>query len=158
MLIHIIGRQQSGLCNPMIHREIGILGRAGKLPEPPAEIKDKEYRIEYLSRLALALKTLETEGFVKTMTELAPLGEAGRLDFLDNFDIDLITRDMSRNNGMPSTWLKDKEQRDKERQQRAQQAQAAAIADRVPDLAKAAKNLSQKPEDGSITQEILNAA
>jgi len=158
LLIHIIGRMQSGYFNPQIHRVIGILGRAGKLPAIPEQLKDKDYKVEYLGRLALALKTLESEGFVKTITELAPLFDAGRADYLDNFDTDKITRDLSMNNGMPATWLKDIEERDKERRGRAEQAQAQAMMEQLPDLAKAAKAGSQKPEDGSITQELIDAA
>lgn len=158
LLIHIIGRMQSGYFNPQIHRVIGILGRNNKLPPIPEELVGKDYKVEYLGRLALALKTLETEGFVKTLNELAVLSEAGRLDFLDNFDLDKITRDMSMNNGMPATWLKDLDKRDEERAIRAEQAQQQAMMERLPDLSKAARNLSQKPEEGSITQEILNEA
>lgn len=168
LLTPIIGRLQSELFNPLIHRVIGVLNRQTKknadgsvsslLPPMPEELSERDYRIEYLGRLALALKTLETEGFVKTMAELAPLGEAGRLDYLDNFDIDLVSRDMSRNNGMPSTWLKDIEQRDAERAARQQQAQAQALMERAPDAAKAIKSVSQKPEEGSIAQELLNEA
>lgn len=161
MLTPIIGRLQSELFNPLIHRVIGILGRADKLPPIPVEIKDKDYRIEYLGRLALALKTLETEGFVKTMNELKAYNEANPEAspyWVDNFDMDTASRDISRNNGVPPTWLKDIKTRDNERKARAEKAQAESFADRVPDLAKAAKNLSQKPEDGSITQEVLNAA
>jgi len=158
LLIHIIGRMQSGYFNPQIHRVIGILDRANKLPEIPKVMSEKDYRIEYLGRLALALKTLESEGFVKTMEELKYLFDAEREDYLDNFDTDKITRDVSMNNGMPATWLKDITLRDQERRQRAQQAQAQAMLDRAPELAKAAKAASQKPEDGSITKEIIDAA
>jgi len=156
LLTPIVGRLQSSYFNPMIHRIIGILGRAGKLPPIPEQLAGKEYRIEYLGRLALALKTLETEGFVKTMAEIAPLIEAGRMDLLDNYELDIACRDISRNNGAPATWLKDIEKRDAERQQRAQQAQAAAIAERLPDVSKAVKNVSQKPEAGSIAERVLS--
>lgn len=163
LLIHIIGRMQSSYFNPLIHRVIGILQRAGKLPEIPEELAEKEYRIEYLGRLALVLKTLETEGFVKTMTELKSMVELKAMGeeapaFLDNYDEDIIARSIGMNNGMPAIWLVDIEKRDAERQQKAQQAQAAAMLDRAPDLAKAAKNLSTKPEEGSITQEMKDAA
>jgi len=165
LLVHIIGRMQSSYFNPMIHRTIGILDRQGMLPPMPKGLAEgKEYRIEYLGRLALTLKTLESEGFVKTMTELKTMVELKALDkeeelpFLDNYDKDIISRDIGRNNGMPATWLKDIKKRDAERADRKRQAQEAAIMDRVPDLSKAAKNLSQKPEEGSITEGVLNAS
>jgi len=168
LLIAIIGRLQSELFNPLIHRVIGVLSRQQKkklddslsplLPPMPPIMEGREYRIEYLGRLALALKTLESEGFVATMGQLAMLIDAGKPELLDNFDIDKIARDMSMNNGMPSTWLTDIEKRDKARAARAQQIQAQTLMEQAPGLAKAAKNLSQKPEDGSITQEVLSGA
>jgi len=82
----------------------------------------------------------------------------GGFEFLDNYDMDTIAREMARNNGMPSTWLKDIKQRDKERTEKRARAEQQGMLDRAADLSKAAKNLSQKPEEGSITQEMINAA
>lgn len=158
MLIHIIGRMQSGYFNPQIHRVIGILDRAEKLPPIPEVLSEKEYKIEYLGRLALALKTLETEGFVKTMETMRSFIEGNLLDFLDNFDIDKLTRDMSMNNGMPATWLKAIKQRDVDRAAKAEQARTQAMMEQLPDVAKGIKAVSQKPEEGSPAQEMLNAA
>ena len=157
LLIHIIGRMQSGYFNPMIHRIIGILGRAGKLPDVPEQLKEVDYRIEYLGRLALALKTLQTEGFVKTMEELRPLTEMERIEWLDNYDIDEAARGIGMNNGVPATWLKSIVDRDTQRDADAQQAQVQAALEQMPDLAKGVKNLSQKPEEGSPAQEVMNA-
>jgi len=161
LLVHIIGRMQSSYFNPLIHRVIGILDRAGKLPPIPATLDNKDYRVEYLGRLALTLKTLESEGFVKTMTELKAMAElAPEVDFgfLDNYDRDRISRDLGRNNGMPSTWLMDVKERDAERLRKKEMAQAQSMMDRAPDLAKAAKSLSTKPEEGSPLQGIIDEA
>ena len=171
LLIHIIGRLQSGYFNPMIHRIIGVLSRQQKknrdgsfsslLPPMPEVLSEVDYRIEYLGRLALALKTLETEGFVKTMTELKAYRELNPEEapyWLDNFEMDITSRDISRNNGSPARWLKDIKNRDADRKKLQQQAQAAAVLDRIPDLSKASRNLSTKPEAGSIMEGVVNAA
>ena len=157
-LTPIIGRLQSELFNPMIHRVIGILGRAGKLPAMPESISGKDYTIEYLGPLALAMKTLETQGFVIAMEQLKGFGEMERFEYLDNFNIDQISRDLSRNNGMPATWLKDIKVRDAERKERAKTLQLQQLMENVPGLSKALGDLGKKPEDGSITQGIVNAA
>jgi len=78
--------------------------------------------------------------------------------YLDNYNKDTISREMARNNGMPSTWLKDIKQRNAERAEKQARAEQQGMLDRAADLSKAAKNLSQKPEEGSITQEMINAA
>ena len=49
----------------------------------------------YLGRLALALRTLETEGLTQLMLEWAPMAEIS--NFLDNLDTDEAFRESSRN-------------------------------------------------------------
>ena len=158
LLTPIIGRLQSEFFNPLINRIIGILTRAGKLPPMPAALSEKDFKVEYLGRLALALKTLDSEGFVKTMADLLPLAEAGITDWLDNFDIDEITRNMGRNNGMPSTWIKAMKAVKKERFDRQQAQAQQALMENAKDLSGAVKNLSVKPEEGSIAEGAINAA
>lgn len=157
-LTPIIGRLQSGLFNPMIQRVIGILGRQGKLPPMPEELVDKDFSVMYLGRLALALRTIETEGLTKTLLEWAPLADMNILDWLDNLNVTVAFRDSARNNGVPATWLRSKDEVKKIQDDRAakqavqEQLEAAEIA------AKAAKAGSTKPEEGSPTAEVLNAA
>ncbi|KKL12458.1 hypothetical protein LCGC14_2535560, partial [marine sediment metagenome] len=82
-LTPIIGRLQSGLFNPMIQRVIGILSRQKKLPEMPEELSEQDFSIMYLGRLALALRTIETEGLVKTLNEWAVFVDMNILDWVD---------------------------------------------------------------------------
>lgn len=152
-----IGRRQTSLFNPMIHRIIGILGRQKLLPEMPAQLIGKDYSIMYLGRIALSLKTLESEGLTQVIAEWAPMAEAGRTQWLDNLEEDVAFRDSARNRGVPATWIKNEEKRDTERKQRAEQQQAQDLMDRAKDLTGAARNLSGKVEEGSPLQEIVNA-
>jgi len=150
-LTPIIGRLQSGLFNPMITRVIGILGRQGKLKPMPEELADADYSIMYLGRLALALRTLETEGLAKTLAEWSPMADMNILEWLDNIKQDVAFRDAARNNGVPATWLNSDDEvkaiRDERAEKEAAQAQLAA----AEQAAKAAKLGSGKPEDGSPT-------
>ena len=156
-LIPIIGRLQSGLFNPMIQRVIGILSKQKKLPEMPEELSEKEFSVMYLGRIALSLRTLEVEGMTKTLLAFEPLAGMNVIDWLDNIEMDEAFRESWRANGASATWLKDIETRDAERQARADAAAAQAQLDAAPDLMKAAKAGSTKPEDGSPTAEIMNA-
>ena len=153
-LTPIIGRLQSELFNPMIQRIIGILNGQGKLPEMPPELSEKEFSVMYLGRLALALRTLETEGFTKTLAEWGPLAEM--VDFLDNLDTDKAFRDSARNNGMPATWLKEIGKVQEERQAREQAAQQQQMVEQAESITKSAKQGSTKPEEGSLTERIIN--
>jgi hypothetical protein len=154
-LTPIIGRLQSGLFNPMIQRIINILSRKGLLPEIPDQLKGAEYSVMYLGRLALAMKTLETEGLAKTLAEWAPLAGQNIVEWLDNLDMDQSFRDSFRNNGGPATWLKDVKERDLERAQRDLKQQQAEMIQAAPELAKAYKQGSGKAEEGSLSQEVI---
>lgn len=157
LLTPIIGRLQSEFFNPLIHRILYILAENKKIPPAPEVLGDAEYSVQYLGRLALALKTLESEGFVKTIEQMRVFLEVGMTDFLDNFHIDQVVRDTSRNNGSPSVWLKELQLRDGERAARQQAMAQQQMMAAAPDLTKAVKNLSGKPEEGSIAQEMMNA-
>jgi hypothetical protein len=155
-LTPIIGRLQSELFNPMIHRMIGILSKKDKLPEMPSELSEQEFSIVYLGRLALALRTLETEGLAQLLLEWAPMAEIS--NHMDNLDADIAFRDSGRNRGVPATWFKNEEERDAKRAADAELARLREIVAAAPELAKAAKAAGTKPEEGSITEGIVNAA
>ncbi len=157
-LTPIIGRLQSGLFNPMIRRVIGILGRQGKLPTMPEELAEKDFSVMYLGRLALALRTIETEGLTKTLQEWAPLAGMDILDWLDHINIPVAFRDSARNNGVPATWLRSEEEVAQIQTDRAAQQAQQQILEAAPELAKAAKAAGTKAEEGSITDSITNAA
>lgn len=153
-LTPIIGRLQSELFNPMINRIIGILSKQDKLPDMPEELSEKDFSVIYLGRLALAMRTLESEGLQKTLLEWSPMAEVS--DFLDNLDTDLAFRDSARNNGMPATWLKDIEKVIEERQAREQAAQQAAAIEQAEQIAKASKQGGTKAEEGSLTERAMD--
>ena len=153
-LTPIIGRLQSELFNPMIQRIINILGKQGKLPPMPVELSEADFSVMYLGRLALALKTLETEGLAQLMLEWGPMAEVS--DFMDNLNTDKAFRDSSRNRGVPSSWLIEEDMRDQMRQARQQAAQQQQMMEQIPELAKAAKQGGSKPEEGSLTERAMN--
>jgi hypothetical protein len=155
-LTPIIGRLQSELFNPMIQRIIGILKEQNKLPEMPSELSEQDFSVMYLGRLALALRTLESEGLAKLLLEWAPMVEIS--DHMDNLNTDVAFRESSRNHGVPATWLKTTDERDAFRAAREQKIQQQALMEQIPDFAKAAKAGGTKPEEGSITEGLLNAA
>jgi hypothetical protein len=159
-LTPIIGRLQSEMFNPMIKRIVGILGRAGKIP---AILEEVSYKIEYLGKIALVLKSLETQGFVITMEQMMPIIEKQGAErdierIEDNFNFDQIARDISRNNGVPATWLRSEDEKQNIRNQREMLQRAMAVAEALPGLAKATADAGKAPEEGSITEGVMNAA
>jgi hypothetical protein len=164
-LTPIIGRLQSGLFNPMIQRVMGILGRQTKkntagevvslLPKMPEELAEQEFSVMYLGRLALALRTIETEGLTKTLLEWEPMANMNIMEWLDHINIPVAFRDSARNNGVPATWLRSTEDVKQIQDERAQQQAAQAQLEAAEQAAKAAKLGSTKPDEGSPTSEAM---
>lgn len=156
-IIAPIGRLQSELFNHLIRRCIGILGRGGRLPPVPAELLGQEYEIEYISKLALALKILEVRSLTTGIEVMSGMLET-RPDMMDNWDTDEIARGVPERVGWPVDWIRDKEERDEIREARAAQEQALQALQAVTEAAKAAPGVSKKVEEGSILAEIAGAA
>lgn len=157
MIIAPVGRLNSELNNPMIRRIIGIAGRAGRLPAVPPELVGQEYEIEYVSKLALALKILEvrslTSGLdvMKDMVEFAP-------DMRDNWDTDNIARGVPERLGWSEDWIRDKDERDEMRQARVEKEQAEQAAMLAIEAAKAAPGVSKNVEPESVLAQLAEAA
>ena len=142
----MLGRLQSELFNPLIDRCIGILYRAGKLPPVPEGIE--AYEVEYIGKLALAMKLMEVKSVTDTMAYIAPFAEANP-GVLDNFDEDKIVRGVGERMGMPADWLRPKEDIEEIRATRAQQMQMQQLIESGKDISEIIPKLSGKVDEGS---------
>lgn len=128
------GRKTTELITPIMRRVFAILLRAGAFPNPPANlvmerdglpfIPDPE--ITYTGRLALQLRAIHNDAYLRVMDSVAPLIGISP-EVMDHFDVDKIVRDLSRNEGLRSDWLRDEQIVEQIRMSRAE-AQAAAQA------------------------------
>ncbi len=111
--------------NPLLQRVFGILARLGAFPPPPDAFVQMgqvpEPKISYNSRVALALKAMENQAFIRHAEIMMPLWQS-RPETMDNYDFDEIARDMARNDGFPARWLVATENIEKMRQQRSEAA------------------------------------
>lgn len=64
----ILGRMEAELLGPIISRVFGILVRAGELPEQPEVLDGVEWRVEYVSPIALAQRGQKVERAVQMLT------------------------------------------------------------------------------------------
>jgi hypothetical protein len=127
-------RKTTELFNPLLRRVFNIHLRQGLFPPPPPDVivmnevtgipEIPEPEVTYTSRVALAIKSLHNLAFMRTMERLAPLIPL-KPEILDNFDMDNVSRDLGRNDGVPADWITDEDERDKMREERAAQMQAA---------------------------------
>ena len=158
-------RLTTEVISPLLRRCFGILTRAGKFPAAPTELQINtengpaipDPEISYNSRIALAIKSLENTAFYRSMELLGPMA-ANRPDILDNFDLDTIARDSSRNDGMPADWLLDEDERDKIRDARAQEIQKAQEMQMALAASEAAKNAGSVKSDSALAGALQKAA
>ena len=161
MLGPLIERQMSELLEPMIARIFGIMDRAGKFPQPPEELSDREIKIEYMSILANIQKQASFVGIQQILSMAGIISElqAGTgqpPNILDKIDCDEVIDQLADMYVVPSgIVLGDDavEERRAQREEAQQQAQAqqqglAALqagADAAPKLAGAGKDLAETP-------------
>ena len=153
LLAPTVGRQQSEYLGPMIEREIDVLASQGLLPDVPPALQeaDGEYNVVYDSPLSKVARAEEAAGFTRTLEVILPVVNATQdASALDNFDFDVITREMADIGAVPASWMKAKEMVDVQREQRAAAQQAAMEAQNAPAMLQgvaAAKKAGVTEED-----------
>lgn len=158
-------RQQSEVYSPLLQRVFGLLFRAGYFPEPPPEVLMPTQngvvlaapQVVYTSRVALAIKALENRAFVEFMQIIGPLVQL-RPDVLDNFDLDIAARLLAKNLSLPVKIIRDEQDRDADRQARAEAAQQQQAIASAQGAARAAKDASaaDPAKLGDLVQGLAN--
>ena len=137
LLAPTVGRQQSEYLGPMIERELDLLADAGLLPPMPPILKEAqgEYTVVYTSPLAKAMRAQEVAGFGRTMEMLGGIVNITQdPSVLDQFDFDVISREVADIQSVPESWMADPKLVEKKRTKRQeamdaqQQIQAAPAA------------------------------
>lgn len=140
MLGPVLSRLDNDFLDPAISRTFSIMSRRGMLPEPPEVLRDQEIKVEYISTLAQAQKSLgiqNIERFVSFTGQMA----AVKPEILDNVNYDEIVKQYADMVGVdPATLLDEelvKQLRQAREEQQAQQQQmqsALAMTQGVKDL------------------------
>lgn len=103
----VLGRIQSELLSMMIERCVGLLSRAGRLPEAPADVgrQDVSVSIEYISPAAMAQKQTTAGNLSQALQVVTPLlqldqnaalqinCDKGVRDVFERFGLETILRD-----------------------------------------------------------------
>lgn len=153
----IAGNLHSELFRVVIHRVYGLCMRRGILPPMPSKLAEKpDYKIEFVSKIALSIKKLESLGWLQTEAALQAMA-AVKPEIMDNFDMDTIARDIASANGSSPKWLVPVRQRDQTRQQVAQAQQQAAQAQALQQASGTlGSNLTKAPEKNSVLDQVMN--
>jgi hypothetical protein len=126
-------RLTTELLTPLLQRVYGILARNGAFPPPPealiqqsptGELFIPEPKVNFNSRIALAVKNMEQGATDATVQRAAALASVTQdPSVFDNFDTDRMVRESALASGMDSEYLRPQEQVAQMRQQRAQAQQ-----------------------------------
>jgi len=160
----VLQRLNTEFLDPMIEDTFLIALEEGLLPEAPEALRGVDIKVKYVSLLAQAQEATaaasmeRTFGFAGNLVGVAP-------DILDNFDMDEAVREYAEILGGSPKILRERQDRDAIRQQRAQAQQQAAQAEQAmmaaqagAQGAQAAKLLSETDttNPNALTQ-LLNA-
>lgn len=154
LLAPTVGRQESEYLGPMIEREIEVLNQQGLLPDMPPELLEAqgEFTIVYDSPLSKLARAEEAAGLNNTLQTILPIIQTTQDPSpLDNFDFDVITRDLSDIQAVPQSWLKGLDEVAALRQARQLAAQRAQQLEAAPKLLQA----EAKAKQAGLTAEDL---
>jgi len=133
----ILGRLSRELLKPIIDRVYGIMERKGLFKELPEEIESPKLDIKYVSSIAQAQLTAQSENIVRAIQATGVVLEF-QPEVMDNIDGDaLLKHNVDIFNVDPSVMRKDKEvadirkQRSEAAQQESQQQQMQAEAETI---------------------------
>ncbi|AYC20073.1 hypothetical protein DZA65_03198 [Dickeya dianthicola] len=158
MLGPVLERLNDECLNPLIDRAFGIMVRKNMLPPPPDVMQGMPLRIEYISVMAQAQKSIglsslsSTVGFIGQLAQVKP-------EALDKLDVDQAIDSFADMSGVSATVIIPQEQVEQIRQQRAQQQQQAQAMQMGMAAAQSAKTLSEaQTTDPSALTALTNAA
>ncbi|EOC1198850.1 phage tail protein [Cronobacter sakazakii] len=152
MLGPVLERLNDEALNPLIDRAFSMMVRKNMLPPPPEEMEGMPLRIEYISVMAQAQKSIglssltQAVGFIGQLAQVKP-------EALDKLNIDEAIDSYAEMSGVSPTVILPQEQVDQIRQQRVQQQQQMQAAAMAQAAAQGAKTLSdtQTSEPSALT-------
>jgi Bacteriophage head to tail connecting protein len=151
-------RIESEFLSTMLTREIDIMAAAGQLPEMPEKLRERGglYEVEYDSPLSRAREAEGGVAILRTFEQLAPIASVAGPVAYKRFNIDAVSKELARLNGMPAKLMFSDEEMEEIDADAAQQAQVAQILEAAPVAASAAKDIAQASAiAGSDTGEML---
>lgn len=141
---------------PLVERCVMLLLRNGRIPPPPPELKG--FKVEYLGRLALALKEQHAEA-LQRFAEFSMQMEQVVPNFTtDTINLDRAGRNMATVFGVSEVDLNTPEERDAIRQKRQLEEQQAKAMMAAQAAGNAYKSTSQAPQEGSPAEAVMQGA
>jgi len=143
-----LGRLQVELYNPLLSRVFWILYRGGFIDPVPRALAGEGLEVEYISKLALAMRQVETQAIRQT---LAFVADAAQLDrsAIHVLNVRKATRGIAERNGTPEEFLRNDREIDAIIASEQKAAAQAQMNEQLKDLGGALPALGKKIEEGS---------
>lgn len=139
MLGPVLERLHHELLDPLIDRVFGIMMRTGALPQPPEELSGIDLRVEYISMLAQAQRSVAVSGIERAVTFVGNVAQF-KPEALDKLDIDQTIDEYAEALGTPARIVVPDEMVAQIRQARAQQQKAMEQQAAMANMAATAKD------------------
>ncbi|HHT3856370.1 phage tail protein [Klebsiella variicola] len=158
MLGPVLERLNDECLNPIIDRTFSIMARKNLLPPPPDVLQGMPLRIEYISVMAQAQKSIGLSSLSSTVGFIGQLAQA-KPEALDKLNVDQAIDAFAEMSGVSPTVIVPQEQVEQVREQRAQQQQQQQMVAMGMAAAQGAKTLSEaQTADPSVLTALSNAA
>lgn len=158
MLGPVLERLNDECLNPLIDRTFSIMARKNLLPQPPDVLQGMPLRIEYISVMAQAQKSIGLSSLSSTVGFIGQLAQA-KQEALDKLNVDQAIDAFAEMSGVSPTVIVPQEQVEQVREQRAQQQQQQQMVAMGMAAAQGAKTLSEaQTADPSVLTALSNAA
>jgi hypothetical protein len=141
----IFGRLEADYVGAMINRIYNIMDRARAFPDKPGILNEVPLQFRYQSPLQQARKAIDVAGLNRTLEITAPL-VATRPDMLDFIDTDQIMADSPDWSGIPTKWVRNKDDIATDREARAEATQEQANLENAKPVAESLKAVAQAQE------------
>ncbi|MGR8879958.1 portal protein [Klebsiella pneumoniae] len=158
MLGPVLERLNDECLNPLIDRTFSIMARKNLLPPPPDVLQGMPLRIEYISVMAQAQKSIGLSSLSSTVGFIVQLAQA-KPEALDKLNVDQAIDAFAEMSGVSPTVIVPQDQVEQVREQRAQQQQQQQMVAMGMAAAQGAKTLSEaQTADPSVLTALSNAA
>lgn len=114
----LAGRLQIEFLDPTVSRTFKIMERRKMFAPPPPELRNKKLEIRYSSAIAKMQKQVDAKNVFQALSLMASFFQMDPTA-KDNFDVDSVVRDVSTKFSLPQKYLRDTDDRDQLRDQRA---------------------------------------
>jgi len=147
----------------IIDRTFNIANRNGLIPPPPEELQGKNLKVEYISILAQAQKSVATSGIERlvdfvSVAAQAQLAAGGQPTVIDKFDFDQSVDEYSDALGVSPKIVRSDDAVDELREGREQLARTQQRADSIAQTAAVGKDLAATDTKGkNALTDIMNA-